>query len=216
MRSDISKVLVTTARLGSRRSNGEVKALRRERINEDYSGPSITSMRPTNGGWDRKQLNEYLNPLRRFLQRRCGTQWDDVYSEIREHNRPGSAVGEHIFQHLFDYVRVKTTDVSHYWDPDFFVDTGGILRRSPPRDRRAWARSPDPTYWHPTDDEHLWHVRRDDGCWFEWRLIPLPDDVFARCSLHEPAGFADGLPRAAGRYGSLRTLSRAEKKKLGI
>ena len=144
MRSDISKVLVTTPRVGSWRKNEEVKALRRERIDEDYDGPTRTSMRPTGDSWsERKQLNEYLNPLWRFLQRRCGTPWDDVYSEIREHNRPGSAVGEHIFQHLFDYVRVKITDVSHWWNPDFFVDEGGILRRSPPRE--PWQRATPPS-----------------------------------------------------------------------
>jgi hypothetical protein len=216
MRSDISKVLVTTPRFGSWRKNEEVKALRRERIDEDYDGPGYTSMRPTHSGWDRKELNEYLNPLYRFLQRRCGTPWDDVYSEIREHNRPGSAVGEHIFQHLRDYVVVKTTDVSRWFRPDFFVDGDGILCESPPRER--WTRPAPTAAWRSTDDEHLWHVRRDDGCWFEWRLIPLPDDVFARYSLRDrvPSGFADGLPRDLGRYGVLRTLSRAEKKQLGI
>jgi len=219
MRDDIAKVLVTTPRVGSRLKNQEVKRLRRQRIDEDYDGPTHTSMRPTTDGWsDRKLLNEYLNPLYRFLERRVGRNWDRVYSEICAHNRRGSAVGEHIFQHLRDYVRVKTTDVSRYWTPDFFVDKTGILRRSPPRDRSAWAPRPDPASWRKTDDELLWYVRRDDGCWFEWRLTPLPDDVFARLSLNErePAGFDDGLPKKCNHYGVLRTLSRREKRDLKL
>ena len=218
MRSDISKVLVTTPRIGSRLNNGEVRALRRERITEDYDGPRRTSMKPSHRRYcDRKYLNEYLNPLYRFLERRCGSRWDDVYSEIREHNRPGSAVGEHIFQHLFDYVRVKTTEVSLYWGPDFFVDDDGILQKSPPRER--WTRPAPPDTWRPTDDEFIWHVQRDDGCWFEWRLLEEPDDVYERLRLSYrglPEGFSSELPRSSGRYGVLRTLSKAEKKALGI
>lgn len=214
MREDIAKVLVTTPRVGSRWSNGEVKALRRERIDEDYDGPSITSMRPTDKSWNRKELNEYLSPLYRFLDRRVGCRWDDVYSEIREHNRPGSAVGEHIFQHLFDYVRVKTTDVSGWWTPSYFVDEDGILQRSAPRESRRSERQL-PRSWRRIDD--AWYVRRRDGCWFAWVLHPFPDDLSRWwCRDREPAGFSDGLPSEVGHYGLLRTLSRREKRDLGL
>jgi hypothetical protein len=213
MRSDISKVLVTTPRIGSRWKNGEVRALRRERIDEDYDGPRRTSMKPSNAGWERKQLNEYLNPLYRFLERRVGERWDNVYSEICASNSRGSAVGEHIYQHLFDYVRVKTTDVSSWFNPDFFVDGDGILRRSAPRER--WKPAPLPGTWRATDDETVWYVRRDgDGCWFEWRLVEDPDDTLF--SLRgTPKGFeSGGLPRKPGHIGRLRTLSKKEKKAL--
>lgn len=218
MRDDIAKVLVTTPRVGSSWKNQEVKRLRRQRIDEDYDGPSQTSMRPTGDGWsERKQLNEYLNPLYRFLERRVGRNWDRVYSEICEHNSRGSAVGEHIFQHLRDYVRVKHTDVSRYWTPDFFVDKTGVLRRSPPQDLSAWARRPGPDSWRKTDDELLWYVRRDDGCWFEWSLHAFPDDLTRwTCRDREPDGFKDGLPSVPGNYGLLRTLSRREKKDLKL
>ena len=221
MRDDISKVLVTTPRVGSWRKNEEVKAMRRERIDEDYDGPTQTSMRPTGDSWsERKQLNEYLNPLYRFLEKRVGRNWDRVYSEICEHNRRGSAVGEHIFQHLRDYVRVKTTDVSRWWTPDFFVDKAGTLRRSPPRDTSAWARRTNPASWRATDDKLLWYVRRDDGCWFEWRLSRMPDsntmEYWELYDRKDPSGFSEGLPGVGCHRGQLRTLSRREKKELGI
>ena len=220
MRSDISKVLVTTARYGSRLKNEEVQALRRERIDEDYDGPSRVTMRPGRaaGHWsERKQLNEYLNPLYRFLERRVGDRWDDVYSEICHHNRRGSAVGEHIFQHLRDYVRVKTTDVSRWWSPDFYVDDTGVLRRSPPRPPWNGDR-PLPRSWRSTDDDLVWYVRRDDGCWFEWTLHRLNEVEYARYPLcdRKPSGFRYGLPSRGCHYGLLRTLSRREKCSLGL
>jgi hypothetical protein len=164
-------------------------------------------------------LNEYLNPLYRFLEKRVGRNWDRVYSEIRQHNRPGSAVGEHIFQHLRDYVRVKTTDVSEGYYADFFVDKTGVLRRSPPRDYGRWARRAPPDAWRKTDDELVWHVRRDDGCWFEWTLDREPDDEMARFSYYwrkDPKGFTDSLPSKPGFFGALRTLSRKDKVRLGL
>ena len=223
MRKDIAKVLVTTPRVGSWMKNDEVLYLRRQRIDEDYDGPGQSSMRPKDprGRWtERKQLNEYLNPLYRFLEKRVGRNWDRVYSEIRQHNRPGSAVGEHIFQHLRDYVRVKTTDVSEGYYADFFVDKTGVLRRSPPRYNTRWRARPAPDSWRKTDDELIWHVRRDDGCWFEWTLEREPDDEMARFNYYfgrkEPKGFTDSLPSKPGFFGALRTLSRKDKVRLGL
>lgn len=220
MRSDISKVLVTTARYGSRMKNGEVRALRRERITEDYDGPRRTSMKPSHHRYcDRKQLNEYLNPLQRFLHKQVGRRWDDVYSEICEHNSRNSAVGAHIYEHLFDYVEVNPTAVRSGWFPArFFVDDDGVLRASEEPKRRSWAKAV-PDSWRSTEDELLWYVRRDDGCWFEWRLVPEPDNPVERWALQRRpgrTGFSDSLPWRAGYYGVLRTLTRKEKRALGI
>ena len=223
MRKDIAKILVTTPRIGSWMKNDEVLYRRRERIDEDYDGPTRTSMRPKDprGRWtERKMLNEYLNPLYRFLEKRVGRNWDRVYSEIRQNNRPGSAVGEHIFQHLFDYVRVKTTDVSEGYYADFFVDKRGILRRSPPRYDARWSPRPPPDSWRSTDDELVWYVRRDDGCWFEWSLALIPDvdhpTYWYFYDRKDPSGFEAGLPSKVRHRGSLRTLSRKEKVRLGL
>lgn len=220
MRSDISKVLVTTPRVGSRLKNGEVLALRRERITEDYDGPRRTSMKPSHHRYcDRKQLNEYLNPLARFLQKQVGKRWDDVYSEICKHNKRGSAVGEHIFQHLFDYVRAKpTASVNEWYYHNYYVDESGILQKSP---ERKWPRfkREQPECWRKTDDELVWYVQRDDGCWFEWTLAPEPEDLMARLDMYRrrgPSGFESGLPTKLRHCGVLRTLSKAEKKALSL
>lgn len=215
MRRDISKVLVTTPRIGSWMKNDEVLYHRRERIDEDYDGPTRTTMRPKNprGRWtERKMLNEYLNPLERYLAKQVGRCWDDVYSDICRNNSRGSAVGEHIFQHLFNYVWVKSTQVTTEWSrPDYFVADDGILRRSPPRER--YVRRGRPDGWRPTNDDLVWHVRNDDGCWFEWTLTPCACELFCYCPSYlrrVVVKFSDGLPDKIAHRGSLRTLSHRE------
>ena len=51
-----------------------------------------------------KSLNENLAPLRRFLERRVGRPWDSVWSELREFLSPKSAVHNHVFIHVWQYV----------------------------------------------------------------------------------------------------------------
>jgi hypothetical protein len=85
MRKDMSKVLVTTPRIGSSNKNFEVKKDRRsfknKKNHEDL--PSYSSMKPRSSSWeDRKSLNEYLNPLIRYLNKNVGRPWDKVYSDI--------------------------------------------------------------------------------------------------------------------------------------
>lgn len=219
MRRDISKVLVTTARYGSSMKNPEVKALRRERIDEDYDGPGQTSMRPVTDGWDdRKQLNEYLNPLVRYLAASVGRPWDVVYSDICQNNSRGSAVGEHIYQHLFDYVTVsrgeQEVNDSLPWRVSsryqWHVDGDGILQKTP---YKPWGSKPEDTsHWlRRVEDTDVYHVRRNDGCWFELRFRPV-EFAFER----RITGFQGDLPQRHRHIRVLRTLSRAEKAELGL
>jgi len=53
---------------------------------------------------DRKQLNENLAPLKRFLRKQVGRPWNVVYREISKGLRPSSAVQQHVREHLWDYV----------------------------------------------------------------------------------------------------------------
>ena len=218
MRSDISKILVTTARYGSRLKNGEVRSLRRERITEDYDGPTKTSMKPSHHRFtDRKELNEYLSPLYRYLEKSVGQKWNDIYSDVCAHNKRGSAVGEHIFIHLFDYVRVKPTipDDIYTYNP-FFVNADGLLCKSPVR-KWAGLQRKIPDTWRATDDEKIWYVCRDDGCWFQWTLVEANNTIedWWLCK-RVPKGFSNGLPTLGSHKGALRTLSRGEKRDLDL
>ena len=56
---------------------------------------------------DRKQLNENLAPLRRYLEGQVGRPWDKVYGEIAARLRVDSTVQQHVRNHLRDFVAVK-------------------------------------------------------------------------------------------------------------
>lgn len=129
MRKDMKKKLVDCYREGSgytrrpgkkgrcknpdvirdRRTPLELEEVTDEETGETYldlaersSLPRSAGTRPK--GWDRKMFGENLNPLWRYLQKQVGKNWDKVYSEICENMDRRSAVGGHIFEHLWGYV----------------------------------------------------------------------------------------------------------------
>jgi len=139
MRPDMFKVIVERPRLGG----GKCRKGRRL----DYDDlPSYEGMgRPSQVRYYWQSLNENLSPLRRFLERRVGRRWDEVYAEICANLRPQSTVQQHVRDHLDDFVdrRVKVAaDGSlqsfpkNKWVGPFYVDPrDGVLRRSPARKR---------------------------------------------------------------------------------
>lgn len=65
------------------------------------SGPSyLSSSRKRQYGYDSKNLNENLRPLKRFLKKSVGKKWDDVYSEIKSNVDHRKTIGFHVLQHL--------------------------------------------------------------------------------------------------------------------
>jgi hypothetical protein len=65
-------------------------------------------IRPVGRGVDRRQLNENLKPLWRYLQAQVGRCWDDVYSEIRENSSTRSTMHMHVVQHVKWQVKENT------------------------------------------------------------------------------------------------------------
>lgn len=54
----------------------------------------------------RKQFNDHMAPLVRFLAKHVGLKWDDVYSEIKEAELTSrSMLGTHFIFHLWDLVK---------------------------------------------------------------------------------------------------------------
>ena len=78
MRDDMHRVLVTRARLG-----GKIRRKGRARHAEET--PSMVGMKRSHAltKVDMKMLNEYLQPLRRYLHAQVGRPWDKVWSESR-------------------------------------------------------------------------------------------------------------------------------------
>lgn len=95
MRKDMAKIIVERPRAG-----GERDRPRRAAALDDLPKQEGIKRPHT----DRKDLNENLAPLVRFLDRNVGRPWNNVYSEISEQINVNSAVQAHIKRHLWDFV----------------------------------------------------------------------------------------------------------------
>jgi len=225
----MDKVLVTTPRVGSSMKNGEIKKNRRkmrEGRHEELS--SYSSMKPKSRSWDdRKQLNEYLTPLVRYLKKNCGRPWDKVYSEICKNMDRRGVVQDHIFQHLFDYVERNPTFkdgkphstgyggiypiYKNGWT--FYVDENGLLKE--PKDKRPpWISKKDNPNVIKINDSPVFIIKREnDGVWFKASLADWPDIGFAFVC-ENPDWVVDllGAENICGKRVVLKTLSKREKK----
>jgi hypothetical protein len=110
MRKDMSKVIVERPRLG-RSATG--KRPGRTRVVVDDDGEPLRAARggraPKSDKLQKtKNLNENLNPLKRYLASNVGRPWRKVYSEISKHLKPTSTVQQHVRDHLDDFVATKT------------------------------------------------------------------------------------------------------------
>lgn len=98
MREDMAKVIVERPRIKPWNA-------RKGRCMNLDDLPSHEGMRRGNA-WrgDRKELNENLAPLRRYLAKQVSRPWNKVYSEIAARLRVDSAVQQHVRDHLRDFV----------------------------------------------------------------------------------------------------------------
>jgi hypothetical protein len=113
MREDMAKIIVERPRPQSRTATSDDPKGWKKRVAGKYAEledlPTRESMsRRRKYGWDAKELNENLNPLRRYLEKSAGRPWDKVYAEICERINPNSAVQNHILQHVYDFVESHT------------------------------------------------------------------------------------------------------------
>jgi hypothetical protein len=51
-----------------------------------------------------KWLSDHLGPLRRFLRSKVGQPWNDVYSQLSQCLDRSTVTGQHVLDHLWDYV----------------------------------------------------------------------------------------------------------------
>jgi hypothetical protein len=165
MRADMFKVIVERPRWGA----GHAPAVKLKRDRNPPKHIGLKRHAREQAAYT-KSLNENLAPLVRFIQRRVGRRWDDVFSEICAGLDTGSTVKMHVRQHLRDFVlfgisrgrqgelmregRVLRPDRYHGAWPEFYVDPDdGVLKD------RAW-------FWR--DHGETVPARRKDLRW--WRL----------------------------------------------
>lgn len=188
MRPDMSKVLVERPRTGrySKRKGRPVR-------DPDLLRAKLTGLRLARENGGAKHPGENLAPLRRYIERQEGRPWNKVFSEMREHIKPGNTVQEHILTHLADYIALEVDRVEpsanapcgvvrcqhHRWgagrplgEGELYVDpVDGIIKRT----RR---RLKGPRHIVPSGANRIRFLRRDeyaialDGKWRAATLIP--------------------------------------------
>lgn len=104
MRRDMAKVIVERPRRGGMGYGGKsvpIKGYYKNVALEDL--PKRQGMkRPY--GWDRKELNEHLKPLKRYLEKQVGRPWNAVYRDISRYLRARNPVQQHVRDHIRDFV----------------------------------------------------------------------------------------------------------------
>lgn len=95
---------------------------------------------------DPKDQCDNLGPLIRFLESKKGKFWDKVYSELCEKMDKKSVTGQHLFDHLMEFVytdayivngkvysmkfRAGQCELISYWYPKYYVHPkSGVLIR---------------------------------------------------------------------------------------
>ena len=181
MRPDIKEVLITRGRVGSGYArNGTVRRIRRTKIEEDDAAFPV-KMRPENqdSAWNKKchNLGEHLKPLERYLNSQVGLPWDDIYSEICKNNPKNSAIGAHIYEHLFFFVEVNVVYLEDgtpcrpnsldwpLWRDQLYVDDKGILRRVLKKREQKPASNNNVRWVAP----YTYVVKNNNNIWFEFK-----------------------------------------------
>lgn len=120
MRQDMAKVIVERPRLGGSHKYRERRSVLKDQVRYvERTGDLEYDLLETGTesarywasrmlGYSRKELNENLKPLKRFMLSRVGQPWDKVFSEICQVMDTRSACQYHIWQHAKDYVEENT------------------------------------------------------------------------------------------------------------
>ena len=177
----MDKLMVTRPRT---RFGAHFRGLRRSRRNSraPEHTPRREGMRGSNGS---KFPSEYFAPLLRFLQKRVGTPWDEVYSEIRKRLNPRSAVHMHVMVHLDQFVVTRTWIQEgqvwgHVWEEAMRLDSRRVHFFVCPKS--GFLDEPRPTKRRHSVEARVRDIRilgparraiRIDGLWFEIYLAPL-------------------------------------------
>lgn len=168
MRNDMAKVIVERPRT---RGDGNIgnRRQRRRRNRSDPETMSLTeSMRKHHKAhYGGKELNENLQPLRRWLRSQVGRPWSKVYADAKTNLDVRTAVQKHVFDHLKQYVCVDTIEINRV----VFCFEGGTARRA---DTGYYFRG-DSYYVHPrtgllcrpkANPKRRWYLRGTKDIWF--------------------------------------------------
>jgi hypothetical protein len=228
MREDMAKVLVERPRFG--RGLKYPRGAGREAMEDRARHEPIKSPHLRR----RKELNENLAPLRRFLRGKIGQRWDDIYSEICQRINRDSAVQMHIWQHLMWEVQRDPVKIQEAIDRGrggrfgwgwMYVDPASGRLRELPTLRKAdyQKRQEKPRFLIERNGRYY---KRVQGIWYEvelktvaWPYLPGWDAILSR--RHNPSRMID-LRELKEKYGpeayaaSKRQLNKKEIRRLVV
>jgi hypothetical protein len=195
MRADMDRVVIERPRWGSGLRNHDVRgqraAWRSAVAHGDFDGeatrvPMVPRRGPT------KVFSDLLGPLKRFLRRRCGRPWDEVYAEVRQRLRVDSLLQKHVLDHLADLVERRIVigpdggpwDTAYGWCVHvglFVHPVTGRLSSTPDGWGRGWRRPPRAIRRAPQPMLQVYaRLRIGDRLWLQlasgWVLVRLRDD----------------------------------------
>ena len=194
MRQDMDKVIVERPRTGGDHGKSDEPKGYKKKLNHamthairdenaDGTWNFESSSRKRKYGWDAKELNEHLSPLRRFLQSKVGEPWKDVYSEICENLRINNAVQSHVRDHvdsdvernvvMVDGKPMHATKEYGIYSPFYVNPDTGILCKTN-RKKFKWKGHPK-NYIETVDEFVQYHVI--DGIWYAIQLAPFPEGL---------------------------------------
>lgn len=178
------KVVVERPRRGHKSCYGDFRR-GNERARDSEDLPVNQGMRRPYG-YDAKDLNENLNPLKRYLRKQVGRKWDAVHADVCEHVDRGSTVQKHVLDHLADFVAVrvriadgKIVELRPYGPREvdgLYVDPETGILRDGAKPRQRHVSKPDPDAALIEGREY----RRLGGCWFEVAFASLPEPYKVR------------------------------------
>jgi hypothetical protein len=189
MRKDMAKVIVERPRRGR-----FVEPSVNHRYNDLDALPFYEGIQAgRRRGWNRKELNENLSPLRRYLVSQVGRPWNDVFSEIAANINVNSTVQNHVRDHLFDYVDINTYrdeqgivrmsngkgwhSIFGYEVTGLYVDPDdGTLQITPDKPREKYDPFAPRDGYIPFGYERAY--QRLNGVWFEVFYTLLPDTKY--------------------------------------
>lgn len=189
MRKDLNKQLCERERSGSSKKYREVRHNKKFKLdlNEDGSNAKQESM-TYRYGYDTKNFNENLTPLKGQVRKAVGKRWDTFYSEFCKNFDMRSVINQHILQHLDQYcergIIVKDGELyirneNSYRDGklrdsnyvEFYVDPrDGIIKRNKwyKNKKRQQATEPREKVKIEIDKDNVLHFI--EGVWFHFTL----------------------------------------------
>lgn len=189
-----------------------------------------------------KNLNETLNPLKRYLASNVDRPWNKVYSEISAHLKPTSTVQQHVRDHLDDFVATKTRmkagvvmvtprfggerPLSEDWCLYYVHPRTGLLRKNERfkrwstrmREAKRKAEAELAARMRVLDEKTQAHLF--DGAWWEVKLAKIPVGALYTDVVHRAKLSRMAPEKLYGRPGVFardkRQLSKAEIKRLKL